>query len=121
MGGRQAPLPGLALIGVGYLGALGRMGASGDTIPNPSPGNSGSCLREASGVNLGAEGDQLCPSIQTLAGEFGKAFKERPGSPAYPRAEAQQLGALGAEVHGDLHGWNSGLSLSWGNLSLTDA
>lgn len=38
-------------------------------------------------MNLGAEEDQLCLSVQTLASEFGKVDKERPGSPAYARAE----------------------------------
>ena len=54
------------------------MGVPGDTVHNP---------REARGVNLGAEEDQLCLSVQTLASEFGKVDKERPGSPAYARAE----------------------------------
>lgn len=42
--------------GPGYLGALRRMGASGGTKTMPSLGNSGSCLREAHGLNVGAEG-----------------------------------------------------------------
>lgn len=78
---------GLARMGVEILGCPGRVGVPGDTVHNLSSGKSGSCLREARGVNLGAEGDQLCPSIQTLASEFGKVVKERPGSPAYARAE----------------------------------
>lgn len=52
---------------------------------HPSLGNSGSCLREASGVNLGAEEDGFS-SIQALACEFGEPVKER--SPAHPRATA---------------------------------
>ena len=81
------------------MSVLGRMGACGDTLPKPISANSWSCLREASGVNLGAERDQLCPSVLAWAGEFGKVVKERPGSPACPRAEAHQLGGLEADLH----------------------
>lgn len=38
-------------------------------------------VREACGVNSGAKGDRLCPSIQALEGELGQIIKEKPGSP----------------------------------------
>lgn len=56
---QSSPLSGLAPTELGIQGCSGRMGASEDTVPDPSLGNSGSCLGEASGVNSGAEGDRL--------------------------------------------------------------
>lgn len=38
-------------------------------------------LREACGVNSGAKGDRLCPSLQALEGELGQVIKEKPESP----------------------------------------